>query len=102
MSVPPVSTRQGSSAARSAAEPNATVTCARDGRSHVVPHAVLAESLTAGTGCCTAVCGHLVLPASLASPPGDRCVLCADASGGTRREPRRRLWSGGYRGRTVS
>lgn len=82
-----------------AAEPNASVTCARDGRTHVVTHAVLAESLTSGAGCCTAVCGHVVLPASLASPPGERCVLCTEDSDRPRREPRRRPWSVGYRSR---
>lgn len=73
-------------------EPNALVTCARDGRTHAVSHAVLAESLSAGTGHCTAVCGHMVLPASLASPPGSRCVLCDDATGATeiRSQTRRR------------
>ncbi len=76
-------------------ELNAQVTCARDGRTHAVAHAVLSESLAAGTGHCTAVCGHMVLPASLSSPPGTRCVLCDQATGGPaepRREPRRR-WS---------
>ncbi len=79
--------------AEAVAEQNAQVTCAGDGRTHAVPHAVLAESLAAGTGHCTAVCGHLVLPAALASPPGSRCVLCADATGAAtepRREARRR------------
>ncbi|MET0190881.1 MAG: hypothetical protein ABW212_17905 [Pseudonocardia sediminis] len=74
-------------------EQNALVTCARDGMNHVVAHVVLADSLAAGTGQCTAVCGHVVLPASLSSPPGSRCLLCAEASGvgvETRREPRRR------------
>lgn len=77
-------------------EQNAQVTCARDGRTHAVAHAVLAESLAAGTGHCTAVCGHMVLPASLASPPGSRCVLCDQATGtdaAPRRESRRR-WGG--------
>lgn len=83
-------------------EQNANVTCAQDGRTHVVTHAVLAESLTSGTGCCTAVCGHVVLPASLASPPGDGCVLCAEFAYRPRREPRRRLWSGAYRARAAS
>lgn len=76
-------------------ELNAQVTCARDGRTHAVAHAVLSESLAAGTGHCTAVCGHMVLPASLSSPPGSRCVLCEQASPSPaepRREPRRR-WS---------
>lgn len=76
-------------------ELNAQVTCAKDGRTHAVAHAVLAESLAAGTGHCTAVCGHMVLPASLSSPPGSRCVLCDQEAGGPaepRRETRRR-WS---------
>lgn len=93
MSVPPAGTRQVPSSTPPAG-PGAAVTCARDGRSHVVPHAVLADSLAAGTGQCTAVCGHLVLPASLASPPGDGCLLCAETSGVTRRSARRRGWSG--------
>jgi hypothetical protein len=93
--VPPVSTRQAPSPvpAAAAAEPGVTVTCARDGRSHVVPHAVLADSLTADSGQCTAVCGHVVLPASLASPPGSGCLLCAEASDAGRRSSRRRGWT---------
>ncbi|MBC3194959.1 hypothetical protein H7X46_28295 [Pseudonocardia sp. C8] len=90
MSVPSASTRQATTTGRT--EPGVAVTCARDGRSHVVPHAVLAESLASGSGQCSALCGHIVLPASLASPPGERCILCAEASGVTRRPPRRRLW----------
>ena len=61
-------------------EQNALVTCARDGRTHAVPHAVLSQSMVAGTGHCTAVCGHMVLPASLSSPPGSRCALCDEAA----------------------
>lgn len=79
-----------------ASEQHALVTCARDGMNHVVAHVVLADSLVSGTGHCTAVCGHVVLPASLASPPGSRCLLCAEATGiGTepRRESRRRWGS---------
>lgn len=107
VSVPPVSTRRDPASAPQArtapgGEQNAAVTCARDGRSHVVPHAVLAESLTAGTGCCTAVCGHVVLPASLASPPGDRCALCAETAAPARRAPRRRAWLGSGRFRVAS
>ncbi|TCK20040.1 hypothetical protein [Pseudonocardia endophytica] len=74
-------------------EQNALVTCARDGRTHAVAHAVLSESLAAGTGHCTAVCGHMVLPASLSSPPGSRCALCDEATVvplDTRRDSRRR------------
>lgn len=76
-------------------EHNALVTCARDGMNHVVAHVVLADSMAAGTGHCTAVCGHVVLPASLASPPGSRCLLCAEATGigEPRREGRRRRGS---------
>lgn len=76
-------------------ELNAQVTCARDGRTHAVAHAVLSESMAAGTGHCTAVCGHMVLPASLSSPPGTRCVLCEQATDAVtepRRDTRRR-WS---------
>lgn len=94
MPVPPPSTRRAPSSAAASTEPGVTVTCARDGRSHVVPHAVLADSLTAQTGQCTAVCGHVVLPASLASPPGDGCLLCAEATGARRRAARRRSWTG--------
>ena len=102
VSVPPASTRQVPSPGLpgghpGAGEPGVTVTCAQDGHSHVVPPAVLADSLTAGSGQCTAVCGHVVLPASLASPPGDRCLLCAETSGLTRRSARRRTWSGRVR-----
>lgn len=94
MSVRSASMRQVSPSTRLGghSEPGATVTCAQDGRSHVVPHAVLADSLADGSGRCTAVCGHVVLPASLASPPGDGCLLCAETSGVTRRSGRRRPW----------
>lgn len=107
VSVPPASTRQVPSSTLpgehpggsgpGVSEPGVTVTCAQDGHSHVVPPAVLADSLTAGHGQCTAVCGHVVLPASLASPPGDRCLLCAETSDLTRRSGRRRTWSGRVR-----
>lgn len=105
VSVPPASTRQVPSSSLpepgagepGVSEPGVTVTCAQDGHSHVVPPAVLADSLTEGSGQCTAVCGHVVLPASLASPPGDRCLLCAETSGLTRRSARRRTWSGRVR-----
>lgn len=83
-------------AADAECERNALVTCATDGMSHVVAHVVLADSIVSGNGQCTAVCGHVVLPASLASPPGSRCLLCAETAGvGTdpRREPRRRRGS---------
>lgn len=85
--------RKAPAVADAESEQNALVTCARDGMNHVVAHVVLADSLVSGTGHCTAVCGHLVLPASLASPPGSRCLLCAEATAiGTepRRETRRR------------
>ena len=96
MSVPSASTHEvpAPTAPVARTEPGVTVTCARDGHSHVVPHAVLADSLSSGTGQCTAVCGHTVLPASLASPPGANCLLCAETSGVGRRAPRRRGWSG--------
>ncbi|MFP5019498.1 hypothetical protein [Pseudonocardia phyllosphaerae] len=103
MSVPSVSSRLRSAGVASGSIPaqqsgdrapaqHATVTCARDGLSHSVPHAVLAESLASGTGQLSAVCGHLVLPASLASPPGSHCPLCTAAVEPPRREPRRRMW----------
>lgn len=98
MSVPPAGARQVPSPTLPAEPPapvadqNVTVTCARDGYSHVVPHAVLADSLASGAGHCTAMCGHVVLPASLASPPGDRCLLCAETSGIGRRAQRKRSW----------
>lgn len=85
--------RRAQSVADAECDQNALVTCARDGMNHVVAHVVLADSLAAGTGQCTAVCGHVVLPASLSSPPGSRCLLCSETSGvgaETRREPRRR------------
>ena len=89
MSVTPASTRPVAVATAPDEEQTVSVTCARDSRSHVVAQAVLADSLTAGTGHCTALCGHVVLPASLASPPGDGCLLCAETSGAGRRARRR-------------
>ncbi|WP_226367779.1 hypothetical protein [Pseudonocardia sp. ICBG162] len=88
MSVTPASTRPVA-VATAPQEPTVTVTCAGDNRSHVVAQAVLSDSLAAGTGHCTALCGHVVLPASLASPPGDGCLLCAETSGAGRRARRR-------------
>ncbi|GAA1387135.1 hypothetical protein GCM10009613_22220 [Pseudonocardia kongjuensis] len=99
VSVPPAGARQVPSPTLPvepsvpAPEQNVAVTCARDGYSHVVPHAVLADSLASGTGHCTAMCGHVVLPASLAAPPGDSCLLCAETTGIGRRAPRRRSWA---------
>jgi hypothetical protein len=61
------------------------VTCCRDGREH----AVRSSELDAGKagGRFLAVCGHTILPGSIASPPGPRCVRCAMSatSAGARR-----------------
>ncbi|MEJ8281062.1 hypothetical protein [Pseudonocardia spirodelae] len=102
MSVTSASPRPGAVPTTPGDEQSVTVTCARDGRSHVVAHAVLADSLAAGTGHCTAVCGHVVLPASLASPPGDGCLLCAETSGVGRRARRRARLGFGRASRAAS
>jgi len=73
------------------------VTCARDGREHLVPE----ELMTPGSaGRYVALCGHRLLAAVLACPPGPSCRSCiavrrAAVAGGrkSRRTDRPGMWA---------
>ncbi|MGH3942309.1 MAG: hypothetical protein ACRDTG_27555 [Pseudonocardiaceae bacterium] len=56
----------------------ATVTSTVDGRDHLVSAAALV-GLGAGHGTSVALCGRLVLAASLTVPPGPTCFNCETA-----------------------
>lgn len=56
------------------------VTCCRDGREHAVRPSELDAGKAAGRF--LAVCRHMVLPGSIASPPGPRCAACAMSAAG--------------------
>lgn len=62
------------------------VTCSADGHDHVVDERLLAH----GGGRFPAVCGHHVLAASLAAPPGTACPMCLAVLRAPDRSSRRR------------
>lgn len=70
------------------------VTCAQDGRDHLVSDEAMAAGLSGGhTGRYVALCGHRVSAAVLACPPGppcSRCVALWRARGDTPRPLNRR------------
>jgi hypothetical protein len=63
---------------RSSTRP-AVVTSTADGRDHLVSAAAASVGPAAGHGKCVALCGRLVLAASLTVPPGPTCVDCETA-----------------------
>lgn len=78
------------------------MTCVADGRSHRLTDAAFEDGLRARLGRFTAVCGHSVLAAALATRPGRPCPEClaqdaaAQRSGSDVRRrfrPRRKLWT---------
>lgn len=56
-----------------------TMTCAVDGRDHLVSDQAAQAGLAAGQGQYTAVCGHLAVAAALVVPPGPTCLDCETA-----------------------
>lgn len=62
------------------------VTCSADGHDHAVDERLLAQ----GGGRFPAVCGHPVLAASLAAPPGTACPACLAVVRSPGRASRRR------------
>lgn len=61
------------------------MTCSADRHDHVVDEQLLAH----GSGYFPAVCGHLVLAASLVEPPGAACPTCLAATRAPDRTRRR-------------
>ncbi|MCA1677180.1 MAG: hypothetical protein LC799_35040 [Actinobacteria bacterium] len=71
-----------------------TITCAVDGRDHLVSDCATAAGLAAGHGRYTAACGHVVVAAPMVAPPGPSCSACVAellriTAGGTKRSHRR-------------
>jgi len=52
------------------------MTCAYDGLEHAISDEAFALAYDQGIGAYHAVCGHLVVPQALISPPGRRCGEC--------------------------
>ena len=55
------------------------MTCATDGRDHLISDQATVAGRTAGQGQYVAICGHLVVAASMVSPPGPSCLDCETA-----------------------
>ncbi len=58
--------------------PPSTMTCAVDGRAHLVADPELGSGLSRGDGTYRAVCGRRVVAVSLSTPPGPACPRCSD------------------------
>lgn len=56
-----------------------TMTCAVDGRDHLISEQATQAGLTAGQGRYLAVCGHLTVGAAMVTPPGPTCFDCETA-----------------------
>jgi hypothetical protein len=56
-----------------------TVTSTADGRDHLINEQAPAAGVALGHGRYLAICGHLVIAASLAAPPGTTCWDCETA-----------------------
>ena len=56
-----------------------TVTSTADGRDHLISEQAPAAGLAPGHGSYLALCGHLVIAAPLAAPPGPTCRACETA-----------------------
>jgi hypothetical protein len=72
-----------------------SVTCMSDGRAHAVRDSEIAQGTTHRSGYYSAVCGHVVTPASMVAPDGELCRVCAerDAGHGRRRRERYRFYA---------
>lgn len=69
-----------------------SVTCISDGRAHAVRDSEIAASSSYQSGYYSAICGHVVTPASMVEPDGEPCRACAerDATHGRQSHERRR------------
>ncbi len=56
-----------------------TMTSTADGRDHLLSQQATTAGLVAGHGKYTALCGRLVIAASLMTPPGPTCLDCETA-----------------------
>jgi len=56
-----------------------TMTCALDGRDHLISDQATQAGLAAGRGHYLAICGHLTVAAALAVPAGPTCWDCETA-----------------------
>ena len=56
-----------------------TMTSTADGRDHLLSEQATTAGLVAGHGEYTALCGRLVVAASLVTPPGRTCLDCETA-----------------------
>jgi hypothetical protein len=56
-----------------------TMTSTADGRDHLLSQQATTAGLVAGHGKYTALCGRLVMAASLMTPPGPTCLDCETA-----------------------
>lgn len=55
------------------------MTCAADGRDHLVSDHAMASGLATGHGEYRSVCGHVVVAAPMVAPPGPSCLDCETA-----------------------
>ena len=55
------------------------ITCAVDGRDHLINEQATAAGLSAGHGEYVAACGHLVVAVPMVNPPGPSCAVCETA-----------------------
>ena len=58
------------------------VTCAEDGREHMVTNEQMVVGQAARSGRYMGLCGHLVCAAAMVCPPGRSCSGCTEAAGG--------------------
>jgi hypothetical protein len=56
-----------------------TMTSTADGRNHLLSQQATTAGLVAGHGKYTALCGRVVVAASLVTPPGPTCLDCETA-----------------------
>lgn len=68
-----------------------SVTCIADGRAHAVRDTEIAANSSYQSGYYSAVCGHVVTPASMVAPDGELCQACAERDATHRRRRHDRL-----------
>ncbi|OLT10704.1 hypothetical protein BJF78_05165 [Pseudonocardia sp. CNS-139] len=69
-----------------------SVTCMADGRAHAVRDSEIAATSSCHSGYYSAVCGHVVTPASMVEPDGELCPGCAERDVTHRRRRRERFY----------
>ena len=67
-----------------------SVTCMSDGRAHAVRDSEIAAGTNCQSGYYSAVCGHVVTPASMVAPDGEVCRVCAERDASHERRRRER------------